>query len=568
MARRTGVLVGSGLTLALGLVLLSCSGRSNVEDAVASLGRQPGAGETAPKPRAGVAVMPGLDLSQLHLYDGSVAVALGGLNFSYPSPLKIAVKVTNTGADCIPAPVYLVIDSISDPSASPANPDGHTTDGRCYYVLIAPPRGLDPQQQKRRSVSFSYSPGTAFTFAVHVYAPGHEGPTTTPTSTVAPTDTPISPAATDTPAPPTATNTPIPPTDTPVPPTDTTIPPTATNTPAPPTDTPAAPTATGTPAEPTPTPTPGTPTSTPRPVTTYGTLCNFDAINGTGGECHGFEIEMEGISPAHVVYTFGAPYQRYGDPTVVANASGTGVIVRYAATFSAGVWSATTPFTLPPHLPTGGHSCWTGGVADPAQYYADGCDHFGVSLNGAPTKTTYRWLVESSPGSGTLVPFGGGPPVVPAPQWRVEPPAVPGGQPVVAAAIAPPPPDQYEFGDAIWAKVFVTELPEGLQADDLDHMVADDPDVDIVPNEPVEVEIEWTLLQSSTENEGEREFGGVEAGEGAEAVSRRFEYYEYVGEYDPESHEARCDDPEVCPEAVGDFLGDQNVAVNLGGPVN
>jgi hypothetical protein len=199
---------------------------------------------------------------------------------------------------------------------------------------------------------------------------------------------------------------------------------------------------------------------------TYGTLDNFDVINDTGGECHGFEIELEGISSTDVAYTFGAPYQRYGDPVIVPTS--TGVIIRYAAgyDFSTHTWSATTPSTPPPYLPTEGHSCWTGGVSDPAMYYNSGCDHFGASLNATPTKTTYRWLVEGVPGTGTLAPFGSNA-SLPAPVWNVTPPAVPGGQPIAAAVIEPPAPAPgAEFGEALWAKVFVTELPDGLHAED------------------------------------------------------------------------------------------------------
>ena len=321
----------------------------------------------------------------------------------------------------------------------------------------------------------------------------------------------------------------------------------------------------------------GSPSAVVSAQITYGTLDNFDVINDTGGDCHGFEIELEGISASDVAYTFGAPYQRYGDPVVVPTV--TGVIIRYAANYVGGAWSAGTPYTAPPYLPTQGHSCWTGGVADPAEYYASGCDHFGASLNASPTKTTYRWLVEGAPG--TLTVFGTNV-SLPAPVWNVTPPA-PGGQPIAAAVIAPPPlaPGGSEFGEAIWAKVFVTELPDGVQADDLDQMVIDHPDVDIVPSEPAEVEIEWVLLQASTENEGEQEFGGAaEVGAGNEAVSRRFEFYQYAGYYDPDTHEARCDNPlavdqqvaERCgdPDAegvagVGVIIGAQNIAINLAG---
>ena len=39
----------------------------------------------------------------------------------------------------------------------------------------------------------------------------------------------------------------------------------------------------------------------------YGSLSNFDCINDTGSTAHGFEIELDGISPADVIATFGAP---------------------------------------------------------------------------------------------------------------------------------------------------------------------------------------------------------------------------------------------------------------------
>ncbi len=59
-----------------------------------------------------------------------------------------------------------------------------------------------------------------------------------------------------------------------------------------------------------------------RAVTMYGALSNFDAINDTGSTAHGFEIELEGCSPSDVSYFFGAPYNRYGDPTVTSPSAG------------------------------------------------------------------------------------------------------------------------------------------------------------------------------------------------------------------------------------------------------
>jgi len=324
----------------------------------------------------------------------------------------------------------------------------------------------------------------------------------------------------------------------------------------------------------------GYPTSVATAATTYGTLDNFDVINDTGGETHGFEIELEGISASDVAYTFGTPYQRYGDPTVVVNAAKTGVVIRYAASYSSlGGWSATTPIAVAPFPPTQGHSCWTGG--DP-NYLSSGCDHFGASLNATPTKTTYRWLVASTAAPGTLTPFGSNVPI-PAPVWNVTPPALPGNQPIAAAVIAPPvSADPTKCGEALWAKVYVTELPDGLQADDLDFMVIDHPLANIVPNEPAEIEWEWVLLQACPGIAGEEEFGGgAEVGAGNESVSRRFEFYKYTGQYDPDPEairEAKCDNP-IAPDqqiptrcgapnadgvaGVGDLIGAQNVAINL-----
>ena len=137
------------------------------------------------------------------------------------------------------------------------------------------------------------------------------------------------------------------------------------------------------------------------PPLTYGTLDNFDVINDTGVETHGFEIELEGISATDVAYTFGTPYQRYGDPEIDSTSVPGSVIIRYKATYQSGTgWVSSvqgapggTPVAVAPYLPTQGHSCWTGGVADPAQYYTSGCDRFVPSLNATPVKTTYRWLV-------------------------------------------------------------------------------------------------------------------------------------------------------------------------------
>jgi hypothetical protein len=39
-------------------------------------------------------------------------------------------------------------------------------------------------------------------------------------------------------------------------------------------------------------------------ATLFGALSNFDVLNDTGQDTHGFEIELDGITPAQAFYTF------------------------------------------------------------------------------------------------------------------------------------------------------------------------------------------------------------------------------------------------------------------------
>src|SRR5689334_15990950 len=58
----------------------------------------------------------------------------------------------------------------------------------------------------------------------------------------------------------------------------------------------------------------------------FGTISNFDVFNDTGQETEGFEIELDGVSSSDITYTFGAPYERYGNPTITPFAGGVYVI--------------------------------------------------------------------------------------------------------------------------------------------------------------------------------------------------------------------------------------------------
>ena len=286
----------------------------------------------------------------------------------------------------------------------------------------------------------------------------------------------------------------------------------------------------------------------------FGSLSNFDVINDTGQVCHGFEIELEGIHPADVYFTFGNPYIRYGDPTKID--TGTGTIVRYASAYSASGWAVGTPTQDPLNpIVTGGHQLYYQG--DPNYINLPG-DHFGVAINGNPTNTIYRWLLGDA--SGNLTPAGSNV-KIPAPVWNVQPPASPAA-PAAVQAVVPALPKENPgdlFGEAMWVKVFVTE---SKQPAELHHLLVGDP---ALPDgsDPAEVEVEWQLVQAGKGNGLDEVDSGLnDLVAGAESVTRRYEFYKYTGPYDAEG-EATQENPGANLEFVGAFIGGQNAALNL-----
>lgn len=285
------------------------------------------------------------------------------------------------------------------------------------------------------------------------------------------------------------------------------------------------------------------------PVTVFGTLSNFDAVNDTGQNCNGFEIELDGISSSNVTYTFGSPYNRYGNPTI-RNIAG-GVILDYSAAFSGGSWSTFTPFTTSP-ISTGGHQFWTGG--DPNYPAHVPGDHFGVGLTANPTNTVYRWLAGDA--SGNLSPVGSNVPI-PAPIVNVAPPVANPAAPAAVQVVVPAPEAEFPgalFGKAIWVKVFKTESS--------DHPVALN---DLLVGNPAlsnEVEVEWVLLQKNVVDN--HDSGQNDLLPDSKAATVRYEFYKYVGPFSQEG-EALIDspDPNNLSATVGGFIGGQNIAVNL-----
>ncbi|HZR81128.1 MAG TPA: hypothetical protein VFD92_08520 [Candidatus Binatia bacterium] len=341
-----------------------------------------------------------------------------------------------------------------------------------------------------------------------------------------------------------------------------------------------------------------------RAGTFFGALSNFDAVNDTGSTCHGFEIELDDIHSQDVTYTF--QFQRYGIPKITEdtyldpnNVSHPRTFVRWMSTYDQ-VAHVFTQRTLPAaagFMNTGGHLCFGANVVNGSPYDLAGCEHFGLGTLKNPSNTVYRWMQEDPATPGNLIALGN-PVTIPAPVWTV--PA--GPNPVVAAVIPVPPPPAVvpvpyepnaEFGVAVWAKVFETESPDKA---DLDHLTSDDPAVPgndgPVPNPNAVTEIEWQILQTDSMNPTVNELKSERPlGNGNESVTRRYEFYQYVGQYDvgppggePGTNEALC--PNVAADGVhgtvsttggldcsgmvvvGNYIGAQNAAVDVGLPLS
>ncbi len=305
-------------------------------------------------------------------------------------------------------------------------------------------------------------------------------------------------------------------------------------------------------------------------VVMAGSYQNFDVLNNTGAPTYGFEMEVWGVSASQLTRIFPSNF----NPGVIRYGFGTatdfqdGVYVRWIAPWNPATGQFTTATPVPPSLTTvPGDSCWTLGM--PHTYETAGCEHFGISTtyNVNPTNIIYRWLVADPNNPGAVMRASTNV-SLPAPIWTVVPPANPALPPVVVAEVqAAPPPAPAVFGDAQWVKVYKTEQAGQIQA--VDDLVGDNHAV--VPEDPAQLEVSWSLLQADPPNGGNKKQKGKlanqgNAGNGHHAVVRRYEHYEYAGVYDPVTHQALCADltcTAPSPGELGNAIGAQNAAANL-----
>lgn len=285
--------------------------------------------------------------------------------------------------------------------------------------------------------------------------------------------------------------------------------------------------------------------------TAYGSLSNFDAVNDTGVEAHGFEIEIDDVHSTAIQYTF--DWNHYGTPTITEDNSDPAhpkTFVRYESKKDAqGNYLSYTAVPVGAFPPTQGHQCTNPAVNQ-------GCEHFGVSYS-APSAVKYHWLIDNPAASGNLI--RGAEVLMSAPSWTYQPPVAAKPAQVVAVIPAPPAPRVKEFGVPSWVKVIKTKLHNNkkIPLDDLSSADKNaDGKADWTNGEVAEVESEWYLLQ--TQNKAgaagakQKLAGKAEAlNNGNEQITRRYEFYKYVGgerSLDGETGEAMCD--KVAKDAI------------------
>ncbi len=267
-----------------------------------------------------------------------------------------------------------------------------------------------------------------------------------------------------------------------------------------------------------------------------GTMSNFDVFNDTTSNAYGAELELEGLHPSEVYKTYPSHFNNMN-------------MHEYSSGATFGTHIEFSGYNFDPLgfiAPTVGQN--TNG------HYAvniKGAEHFGFSVTSQPTATRYFWLDQQLQRIGTT------PMSVPTATWNYVPAVVPGNPPVLQAVVQVPEPVEVEpqLPDSLWMKVFVIEMERPV---DLEELISG-PD-SIVPQDGVEIETEWALLEG-----GVPEIDGGAVGNNAEAVIRRYEFYKYTGAYKAEDHAPLSNwdgigDP---TDELGDFISANMVAVNL-----
>lgn len=293
----------------------------------------------------------------------------------------------------------------------------------------------------------------------------------------------------------------------------------------------------------------------------YGSINNFDTVNDTGSVCHGFEIEIDDIHSKDITYTY--DYNHYNVPKITEDNTDPlhpKVFVRYQSAKNAdGTWASYTAIPAGPIPPTAGHQ-----FTNPSLNF--GGEHFGVGFYGTPTAIKYSWLKDD--GAGNLV-FAGAVNIS-TPAFTYFPPVAAAPAQVQAVIVPPPPPAPpvFQFGDASWVKEIKTTTHNAKEVR-LEDLVGDDPGKPQpwANGEPDEVETEWRVLQTEFAagnggKNGELQGAPEDLPGGDEIITRRYEFFKYVGPIDAESGEAVADTVGAADPDGVHYFGSGSVTYN------
>lgn len=260
-----------------------------------------------------------------------------------------------------------------------------------------------------------------------------------------------------------------------------------------------------------------------------GYLWNFDVANQTDRTCDGFEIQIDGVTPTDVLGTY---WGSYGQPSVTATTFNgvAGIDVVYAATYSAGNWSYTTP--------------------------VGGLEHFGVSLGTAPGDQRYTWLCENPSSPGTLQQYGGtttgnGYPMPSNPNTvttaGVNVPASPTAPVVeqVTQTISNPAPAPNLQADAYWACRWELNTTQSIA---LNNLLTDSSLVRATLSQAM-INDQCDLMNPGTSVNTTVSFANGDKGE-ATVIN----VYAYTGPYD-DAHTPLCNEITGDPNNCANFLG-------------
>jgi hypothetical protein len=271
-------------------------------------------------------------------------------------------------------------------------------------------------------------------------------------------------------------------------------------------------------------------------ATIYGTVSNFDVFNDTPQNAYGAEIELEGVHPEDVYNSYPSHFDHR---TVTEYVNGTVFGTRIDFTgynFEPNGYLAPTVGQS-----TNGHACVN----------TAGCEHFGFAVTSQPTTTRYYWTDNSGQRIGDF------PMSVPTPTWNYIVPAG-GKDPELHAEIELPENEHnIQQPDAIWVKVYKTQLDRPVKLKEL--MSANG----IVPEDVSETETEWELLEHGMVADAKDRIRNADQ----KAVIRRYEYFKYTGPYDGEHEPSTAFDGKIITSPpvgeLGDFISANMVAANL-----